>query len=115
MKIICDTIEFQISQKSAVAIGKFDGVHRGHMELLSHIIQRKEEKMAAVVFTFHPSASVFFGASASEEITTREEKRKLFERMGIDILIEFPLNHETASISPEKFVVCRRIPLPDVL
>lgn len=62
MKIICDTTEFQMEQKSAVAIGKFDGVHRGHMELLSHIIQMKKKKMAAVVFTFHPSAAVFLGS-----------------------------------------------------
>ena len=45
MKINCDTTEFQMEQKSAVAIGKFDGVHRGHMELLSHIIQMKKKKM----------------------------------------------------------------------
>jgi len=49
MKIICDTTEFQMEQKSAVAIGKFDGVHRGHMELLSHIIQMKKKKMAFMI------------------------------------------------------------------
>ncbi len=104
MEIIHQREEFHIGHQTAVAIGKFDGVHRGHQQLLANILRQKEKGLKAVVFTFHPSASVFFGASASEEITTREEKRKLFERMGIDILIEFPLNHETASISPEKFV-----------
>lgn len=104
MKIICDTTEFQISQKAAVAIGKFDGVHKGHMELLSHIIQMKEQKMAAVVFTFHPSAAVFFGQTKGAELTTREEKRQLFEKIGIDILVEFPLNKETAATSPEEFI-----------
>lgn len=104
MKIICDTTEFQMEQKSAVAIGKFDGVHRGHMELLSHIIKMKKKKMAAVVFTFHPSAAVFFGQSKEAELTTRYEKRQLFESMGVDVLVEFPLNKETAATSPEEFV-----------
>lgn len=104
MKIICDTTEFQMEQKSAVAMGKFDGVHRGHMELLSHIIQMKKKKMAAVVFTFHPSAAVFFGQSKEAELTTRYEKRQLFESMGVDVLVEFPLNKETAATSPEEFV-----------
>lgn len=104
MKIICDTAEFQIQQKSAVAIGKFDGVHKGHMELLSHIIKMKEQKMAAVVFTFHPSAAVFFGQTRGAELTTRYEKRQLFEEMGIDVLVEFPLNKETAATPPEVFV-----------
>lgn len=104
MKIICDTTEFQIEQKTAVAIGKFDGVHKGHMELLSHITEMKEQNMAAVVFTFHPSAAVFFGQSKEAELTTRYEKRQLFEALGVDILVEFPLNIETAAIPPEEFI-----------
>lgn len=104
MKIICDTTEFQIEQRSAVAIGKFDGIHRGHGELLNHILKKKEEGMAAVAFTFHPSAAVFFGQAKGAELTTREEKRKLFEKLGIDILVEFPLTKETAATPPEEFV-----------
>ncbi|MCM1135506.1 MAG: bifunctional riboflavin kinase/FAD synthetase [Clostridium sp.] len=109
MEIIQDTTEFMLESKSAVAIGKFDGVHKGHARLLSHILEQKEKGMRAVVFTFHPSATVFFGKknlakTISEEITTRWEKRKLFEKMGVDILIEFPLNEQTAATPPEEFV-----------
>lgn len=104
MKIIHDTTEFQIRGKAAVAIGKFDGLHKGHKELLSYIIEQKKKGLLAVVFTFHPSAAVFFAQSPAEEITTREEKRELFAKMGVDILIEFPLNKETAATEPEEFV-----------
>ncbi len=104
MEIICDTTEFQLKEKSAVAIGKFDGLHRGHRQLISHILKQKEQGMSAVVFTFYPSASVFFGQASANELTTRDEKRKLFEEMGIDLLIEFPLNQNTAATSPEDFV-----------
>jgi len=104
MEIICNTTEFQIEKQTAVAIGKFDGIHKGHRELLSHILRQKEQGLLAVVFTFHPSAAVFFGQSPGEEITTRQEKRKLFEEMGVDVLIEFPLNQETAATKPEEFV-----------
>lgn len=104
MQIIHDTTEFHMEAGSAVAIGKFDGVHRGHEMLLSRILEKKKQGMKAVVFTFHPSASVYFGQSWGGELTTREEKRSCFERLGVDILIEFPLNKETAAISPEDFV-----------
>ena len=104
MEIIQDTTEFYIEQKTAVAIGKFDGIHKGHIQLLSHILGQKERGMLAVVFTFYPSASVFFGQGPKAELTTRYEKRKLFEALGIDILIEFPLNVETAATDPKEFV-----------
>lgn len=104
MEIIQDTIEFQIEGRSAVAIGKFDGVHLGHVRLLSDIIEKKKAGMKAVVFTFHPSAAAFFGQVRGGELTTREEKRSFFEKLGVDILIEFPLNKETAAIPPEEFV-----------
>lgn len=104
MRIIHDTTEFQIERAAAVAIGKFDGLHRGHQKLLSHILGKKEKGLLSVVFTFHPSAAVFFGQSAGEELTTRQEKRKFFEKMGVDVLIEFPLNKETAATGPQEFV-----------
>ena len=104
MQIIHDTTDFYIDDKTAVAIGKFDGVHRGHEALLSRILEKKRDKMKTVVFTFHPSASVFFGHALGGELTTREEKRTCFEKMGIDILIEFPLNIQTAATPPEEFV-----------
>lgn len=39
-----------------------------------------------------------------KELTTREEKRRIFRQMGVDVLIEFPLNPETAATEPEEFV-----------
>lgn len=104
MQIIHDTTEFHIKEKTAAAIGKFDGIHKGHEKLLSCILRRKEQGMKAVVFTFHPSPAVFFGQTAGGELTTREEKRSYFEKLGIDVLIEFPLNTQTAATLPEDFV-----------
>lgn len=104
MEIIHNTTEFQIEKNTAAAIGKFDGIHAGHRKLLSHILAQKEKGLLAVVFTFHPSPAVFFGQSSGEEITTREEKRRLFEKMGVDVLIEYPLNKETAAAEPAAFV-----------
>ena len=104
MKVICEKTDFYIEGQSAVAIGKFDGIHRGHQELLSHILQQKKQGRKAVVFTFFPSATAFFGKRNEKELTTREEKRQLFEELGIDVLVEFPLNQQTAATSPEDFV-----------
>ncbi len=103
MIIIENTTNFPLDGRSAVAIGKFDGIHLGHRKLLEKIIQQKEKGYLATVFTFDTSAAAFFGGD-DKELTTREEKRRLFARMGMDVLIEFPLNQETAATPPDVFV-----------
>lgn len=108
MEIIANTTDFYLSggAETAVALGKFDGIHIGHRRLLEEILSAKKKGMAACVFTFDPSPAVFFGRVGGEcaMLSTREEKRLLFERMGVDILVEFPLNAETAAMPPETFV-----------
>lgn len=90
--------------KSAVAIGKFDGIHIGHRALLQCIINKKKENMRAVVFTFSPSPEEFFRGQLLPAIDTAQEKRDNFEKMGVDILIEYPLTKESAAISPQSFM-----------
>lgn len=104
MQIIEQTTTFRLPEKSAVAIGKFDGIHLGHQALIHKIIeQRKKKGLLATVFTFDTSASAFFGGEA-KELTTKAEKRRIFGQMGVDVLIEFPLNSVTAATMPEEFV-----------
>jgi len=107
MEIITGTTKFHIDGKSAVAIGKFDGVHLGHKKLLKYILEQKKDGLKSVVFTFDPSPEEFFTGHAVRQLFTRDEKRREFKKLGIDILIEFPLTEKTAATEPEDFV--RRI------
>lgn len=103
MRIIENTTEFHLENKSAVALGKFDGIHLGHRLLLERVLEQKQRGLQTVVFTFDTSAAFFFGGE-TRELSTREEKRAAFSRLGIDVLIEFPLNRETAATEPADFV-----------
>lgn len=103
MQIIEQTTAFGLPGRSAVALGKFDGVHLGHRALIHKIMEQKRRGLLATVFTFDMSAAAFFGGE-EKELTTREEKRRIFRQMGVDVLIEFPLNPETAATEPEEFV-----------
>jgi len=104
MRIIENDTQFQLHTPSAVAIGKFDGIHKGHKALLQMILEKKRQGMKAVVFTFEPSPLELFTGQIQQELTTREEKRVLFQNMGIDVLIEYPMTRESAAIAPELFV-----------
>ena len=105
MEIITNTTDFYLEKETAAAIGKFDGVHIGHRRLLDEIVSRKGRGLAACVFTFDPAPEILFGSFDVKELTSKEEKRLLFERMGVDLLIEFPLNQTTAAMPPEDFAV----------
>ncbi len=104
MKIITRLDELNITDKTAIAIGKFDGIHLGHKKLLKLILDQKQDGLKATVFTFEPSPEEFFVGHPVKQLFTRNEKRKAFEAMGIDILVEFPLNAKTAATPPEDFV-----------
>ena len=81
MRIISGTTQFKIEEGTAVAIGKFDGLHLGHRRLLKEILRQKEDGLKAAVFTFDPSPEVFFGMNPSRELSTNEEKRALFSAL----------------------------------
>lgn len=104
MEIITGKKKFKIEGQTAVAIGKFDGIHIGHQLLIEDIVKAKERGFKATVFTFEPSVEEFFGKSNGKCLLTIEEKRKQLAEIGVDILIEFPIDSETVAISPYDFV-----------
>lgn len=104
MQIIENTLDFQLDQKSAIAIGKFDGIHIGHQKLIEEVMKQKEYGMQTVIFTFDPSPQILFGYGDQKQLMTKEEKRRKFSQMGIDVLFEFPLTRETAAIAPLDFI-----------
>ena len=79
----------------AVTLGKFDGVHRGHRKLVDSILEKKEEGATAVLFAF---------ISSSQAIYTSEERSKLLEKMGVDVLLECPLNEKIRNMRAENFI-----------
>lgn len=98
-------LDFELNRPSAIAMGKFDGVHLGHRLLIADILKEaRENDYQSVIFTFNPSPESLFSGRALPEITTASEKRSIFEKMGIDVLIEFPMNIQTAATPPDEFI-----------
>ena len=104
MKIIENATEFYIEENTVAAIGKFDGFHRGHQTLLEYLRQQQEKGLKSVVFTFVPSPALFFSKEPVRELSTVEEKRRIFENAGIDYLIEYPFNQKIADMEPDTYI-----------
>ncbi len=103
MEYISGTKEFHLKD-TAVALGKFDGLHKGHRILIDKITACKAQGLKAVMFTFdfHPAA--WLKNKPQDLIFTREERKQWAKNMGIDVLIEFPFDAETSAQEAEDFV-----------
>ena len=105
MRVITGTREFQIEEPTAVTIGKFDGRHKGHQKLLREMLCFKERQgLKAAVFTFDMAPSGVMRGQVQTVITTNQERRNKMAKMGIDYLVEYPFDQDTAHMRPEDFV-----------
>ncbi len=104
MIIIKDTINFKLTGKTAVSIGKFDGIHKGHGKIIERLREFKKEGLKTAVFSFDIPPNAYFSGKEQKVLLTGVEKRRVFEDLSIDYLIEFPFNEKTASIDPKAFV-----------
>lgn len=104
MKIINDTLDFGIQEESAITLGKFDGIHKGHQKLMKKILAKKEQGLKSVVFTFGQMPGTVFLGNKGRTILTKEERRKHLADMGIDYMIECPFVPQIIQMEPEKFI-----------
>ena len=104
MKYIKDTVNFQIEEPTVISLGKFDGIHRGHELLMEKLAQKKKEGLKAAIFTFDIPPKKSVEHVEAKVLTTNEEKMHIFERTGIDYLIECPFTKEIMCMEPEAFI-----------
>lgn len=89
-----------------VAIGNFDGVHRGHQAVLEPALKLAEERSRpAIVLTFEPHPrQVFRPDIPLFRLTPAPVKARLLEAMGFSAVVEMPFTREFAAHTPEAFV-----------
>ena len=103
MEIIRDIIKSQWNYTS-LTIGKFDGVHKGHQDLIQKVLQDKAKGYTTTVFTFDKFPSQLLSHQSSPSIITEEEKQEFLKKFEIERYILFPFHEKTASMQPEQFV-----------
>jgi riboflavin kinase/FMN adenylyltransferase len=91
----------------AMAMGYFDGVHRGHQQVILEAKKQAEEKgICSAVMTFDPHPSVVLGKADKQiqYITPLTAKIKIIEELGIDYLFIIHFSVEFANLLPQEFI-----------
>ncbi|MDR1860216.1 MAG: bifunctional riboflavin kinase/FAD synthetase [Bacteroidales bacterium] len=105
MNIYNGTRSFQVD-RPILTVGSFDGVHLGHIKVLSRLTELAHRHNGVpVVFTFAPHPrQILFPDEKMQLLTTTDEKIVYFQRTGINHLIIYPFTKEFASMNYADFV-----------
>jgi riboflavin kinase/FMN adenylyltransferase len=92
-------------ENSWLTIGVFDGVHRGHQQILQRLSTgAHENNIPAVVLTFDPHPARIFGRGDIKLLTLPEERAGLLADMGVDIVITHPFDQVFADTTALDFM-----------
>jgi len=91
---------------SAVTIGVFDGVHRGHRHLVAALLEEaRRESLAAVAITFHPHPRTVLRLGVPiTYLTSLEERVELLQSLGLDAVGVLAFTSELAQLEPREFL-----------
>ena len=95
-------------EQIVLALGYFDGVHRGHQEVIKRakeIAENKNLKLAVMSFNHHPSI-VFqkMNPETMQYLSTINRKAEIFENLGVDYFFVVSFTSAFASLRPQEFV-----------
>lgn len=106
MRIYHQISEFKSRCNPAATVGVFDGVHKGHLEIISRLsaIARKKN-CESVIITFEPHPRLVLPHHAEVKLLqTLDEKLQSFEQAGVDVVLVIPFDRDFARITPHDFI-----------
>ncbi len=103
---ITDTSDLLELSATAVAIGKFDGLHLGHQQLLHELVDYAQESglvPAVITFDRHPTA-LLDPQNCPRPLIGPKQKAQQMRAAGVEVLLTLPFTAELASLSPKDFI-----------
>jgi riboflavin kinase/FMN adenylyltransferase len=89
----------------AVAVGNFDGVHRGHLKILATLsLQARKFDLEPLVLTFAPHPGKVTGGGAIRLLQTRDQKFAALQAAGVRSMMALAFDHRIAGMSSREFV-----------
>lgn len=102
MTLYTDDHHFKRRKQSAITIGSFDGVHRGHLSLLQKM-KTIQSSLSLVTFIKHPST--FFSTKKGKcSLTTLPQKLALLSSRGVNQILLYDFNQKLANLTYKEFL-----------
>ena len=106
--------------RCVLTIGVFDGVHRGHAELIARAVKAARSRgVPTVLMTFDPHPmEVVFPGSHPAQLTTLPRRAELAEELGVDVFLVMPFTADFMKLTPDRYIhelLVERLHVLDVL
>ena len=105
MKILTDYRGLRhLYERICIGLGNFDGVHLGHQQLISQLVESaRKAGGTAVVFTFEPHPAVVLKPETAPPLLLAPElKQRMIAAFGVDLLLAVPFSREFAMLTPDR-------------
>ena len=93
-----------LSRETLVTIGVFDGVHRGHHHLITHLKERAGENFVPAVVILHPHPRAILSPNPPSLLTTLPQRIELIKKLGIELVFSLNTTQDLLEISAVDFV-----------
>tara|TARA_B110000008_G_C16964290_1_gene561350 strand:+ start:1286 stop:2212 length:927 start_codon:yes stop_codon:yes gene_type:complete len=106
MKIIYGIKELEISSvSSSLTIGNFDGVHKGHKDLIDKVkIHAHDNNYLSTIITFEPLPEEYFDIPKFRKIMRLEDKLKIFKAYDVDQVLCINFNKDFSEMTADDFI-----------
>src|SRR5512144_1670259 len=92
-------------KNSWLTVGVFDGVHRGHQQIIQKLAAGAHANDApAVVLTFDPHPASVLSGQEIKCLTLPEERAELLEQLGVDLVITERFTRELSTVTAYEFM-----------
>lgn len=91
-----------LPENLAIALGTFDGVHRGHLKIIDAVIKEAHGRKTAV-YTFSNIPAAVLGFTERKQLSTLEQKAEFISKLGIDYFLYEEFDVATANQTPGEF------------
>ena len=105
MKYLSNSFDqINIDEKLCLTIGNFDGIHKGHREIIKNLIQQTEaSNLKSAILSFTPHPKIYFNKQKNFMINSQSKKKEILKDLGLDYLIDLNFNDKFTQLSHNEF------------